>query len=281
MGEFNSDDHYIFYCGQESHRRNRVALIVKKWVQNAVLGCNLKNDRVISVLFQGKPFNITVIQVYTLTHWCWRSWSWSDLWRPRRPPQNNAKKDVIFIIRDWNAKVGSQEIPRVTNKFGLRVQNEAGGRLTKFCKENALVIANILFHQHKRQLYTRTSANGQYWNQIHYILCSRGWRSCLQSAKARPETDCGSDHQLLIVKFRLKLKRAGKITRPVRYELNQIPYEDTVDMTNIFMGLDLVNRVPENYGQRFMIFYRRQWIKSSKRKRNARRQSGSLRKLYK
>ena len=145
MGEFNSDDHYIFYCGQGSHRRKRVALIIKKKVQNAVLGCNLKNDRMILVVFQGKPFNITVTQVYALTHWCWRSWSWSDLWRPRRPPINNAKKDVIFIIGDWNAKAGSQEIPRVTEKFGLGVQNEAGERLTKFCKENVLVRGNILF----------------------------------------------------------------------------------------------------------------------------------------
>ena len=95
MGKFNSDDLYIYYCGPECLKRNGVALIVKKWVQNAVLGCNLKNDRVISVLFQSKPFNITVIQVYTLTHWCWRSWSWSDLWRPRRPPRNNAKKVEI------------------------------------------------------------------------------------------------------------------------------------------------------------------------------------------
>ena len=125
MGEFNSDDHYIYWCGQESLRRNGIAVILDRRVQNAVLGCNLKNDRMISVHFQGKPFSIAVIQVI-------------------QAPTSNAeeaeqfyedlqdlleltpKKDVLFIIGDWNAKVGSQEIPRVTGKFGAGVQNEAG-----------------------------------------------------------------------------------------------------------------------------------------------------------
>ena len=133
MGEFNSDDHYIYYCGQESLRRNGVAIMVNKRVRNAVLGCNLKNDRIIPVHFQGTPFNITVIQAYA--------------------PKSNAEeaeveqfyqdqqdllelipnKDVLFIIGDWNAKVGSQETPGVTGKFGLGVWNEGGQRLIEFC----------------------------------------------------------------------------------------------------------------------------------------------------
>ena len=115
MGEFNSGDHYIYYCGQESLRRNGVAIMVNKRVQDAVLGCNLKK-----------------------------------------------KKDVLFIIGDWNAKVESQETPGVTGKFGLGVQNEAGQRLIEFCQENALVIANTLFQQDKRRLYTWTSPDGQH-----------------------------------------------------------------------------------------------------------------------
>ena len=133
MGEFNSDDHYIYYCEQETFRRNGVLIMVNKRVQNAVLGCNLKNDRMISIRFQGKPFNIIVIQAYA--------------------PNSNAeeaevaqfyedledllkltpKKDVLFIIGDWNGKVVSQEIPGVTGTFDLQVQNEAGQRLTEFC----------------------------------------------------------------------------------------------------------------------------------------------------
>ena len=157
---------------------------------------------------------------------------------------NTQKKDVLFIIGDWNAKVGSQEISGVTGKFGLGVQNEAGQRLTEFWKENALVIANTHFQQHKRQLYRWTSPDGQNRNQIDYILCSQRWRSSILSAKTRLGADCGSDHELLIAKFRLKLKKVGKTTRPFRYDLNQIPYEYTVEVRNRFKGLDLIDRVP-------------------------------------
>ena len=120
MGEFNSDDHYVYYCGQESLRRNGVALIVNNKLRNAVLGCNLKNDRISSVHFQGKPFNITVIQVYAPT-----SNAEAEVERFCEDLQDllelTPKKDVLFIIGDWNAKVGSQQIPGVTGKFGLGV----------------------------------------------------------------------------------------------------------------------------------------------------------------
>ena len=119
-----------------------------------------------------------------------------------------SKKDALFIIGDWNAKVGSQETPGVARKFG--VQNEAGQRLTGFCQENTVVIANTLFQQHRRRLHTWTSPDGQHWNQIDYILCSQRWRSSIQSSKIGLGTDCGSDHELFIAKFRLKLKKCRK-----------------------------------------------------------------------
>ena len=125
------------------------------------------------------------------------------------------------------------------------MQNEAGQRLIEFCKENTLVIANTLFQQHKRRLYTWTSPDGQHRNQIDYILCSQRWRSSIQSAKTRPGADCGSDHELLIAKFSLKLKKVGKTTRPFRYDLNQTPYNYTVEVTNRFKGLNLIDREPE------------------------------------
>ena len=162
MGKFNSDDHYIYYCGQESLRRNGIAYILNKTVQNAVLGCNLKNDRMISVHFQGKPFNIMVIQVYAPTSNAEEpevEWFYEDV---QDLLELTSKKDVLFIIGDWNAKVGSQETSGVTGKFGLGVQNKAGQSLTEFCHENALVIANTLFQQHKRRLYTWTSPDGQH-----------------------------------------------------------------------------------------------------------------------
>src|SRR5574341_1196521 len=135
MGEFNSDDHYIYYCRQESLRRNGVAIVVNERVQNALLGCNLKNDRMISVHFQGKPFNITVIQVYAPTS----NAEEAEVERFYEDLQEllelTPKKDVFFIIGDWNAKVGSQEIAGVTGKFGLGIQNEVGQRLTEFRSE--------------------------------------------------------------------------------------------------------------------------------------------------
>ena len=158
MGEFNSDDHYIYYCGQESLRRNGVALIVNKRVQNAVLGCNLKNDRMISFRFQGRRFNITVIQVYAPTS----NAEEAEVEDLQDLLELTPKKDIHFIIGDWNAKVGSQETPGVTGKFSLGIRNEAGKRLTESCQENALVIANTIFQQHKRRLYTWTSLDGQY-----------------------------------------------------------------------------------------------------------------------
>ena len=127
--------------------------MVNKRVRNAVLGCNLKNDRMISVCFQGKPFNITVIQVYAPTS----NTEEAEVERFYEDLQDllelTPKKDVLSIIGDWNAKVGSQEIPGVTGKFGLGVQNEAGQRLIEFCQENALVIANTLFQQHEKTLH--------------------------------------------------------------------------------------------------------------------------------
>ena len=153
MGEFNSDDHYIYYCGQESLRRNRVAIMVNKRVRNAVLGWNLKNDRMISVHFQGKPFNITVIQVYAPTRNAEEAeveWFYEDL---QDFLELTPKQDVLFIIGDWNTNIGSQATPGVTGKFGRGIQNEAAQRLIEFCQENTLVIANT-FQQHKRRLYT-------------------------------------------------------------------------------------------------------------------------------
>ena len=136
--------------------------MVNKRVPNAVIGCNLKNDRMISVRLQGKPFNITVIQVYAPSSNAEEAeveWFYEDL---QDLLELTPKKDVLFILEDWNAKVGSQETPGVTGKFGLGLQNETGQRLIEFCQENALVIANTLFQQHKRRLYRWTSPDGQH-----------------------------------------------------------------------------------------------------------------------
>ena len=134
----------------------------------------------------------------------------------------------------------------------------------------------ILFQQHKRRLYTWTSTDGPHQNQIDYTLCSQRWRGSIQSAKTRPGADCGSDHELLIAKFRLKSKKVEKNTRPFRYDLNQIPYSGS----NRFKGLDLTECLM-NYEQRFVTLYRRQRSRPSSRKGNAKKQNGCLRRSYK
>ena len=153
--------------------------MVNKRVRNAVLGCSLKDDRMISVHFQGKPFNITVIQVYVPTSNAEEAAVerfYEDLWDLL---ELTPKKDVLFIIGDWNAKVGSQKTPGVTGKFGLGMWNEPGQRLIEFCQENALIVENTLFQQHQGRLYIWTSPDGQHWNQIDYILCCQIWRSSI------------------------------------------------------------------------------------------------------
>ena len=146
-----------------------------------------------SVHFQGKQFNITII-VYAPT----TDAKEAEIYQFYEDLQDllelTPKKDVLFIIGNWNAKIGSQEIPGIIGKFGLGVQNEAGQRTTEFCQENVLVVANTLFQQNKGRLYTWTSLDGQYRNPIDCILCSQRWRSSIQSAKTRFGTDCGSDH---------------------------------------------------------------------------------------
>ena len=181
---------------------------------------------------------------------------------------------------DWNAKVGSQEIPGGTGKFGLGQQNEAGQKLTEFCQENALVIANTLSQQHKRGLYTWTSPDGQHQNQTDSVLCSQRWRSYIESAQTRLGADCGSDHELLIVKFSLKLKKVTKTTKPFRYDLNQILNGYTLKVRNRFKGLDLIEGL-KNCGQRFVTLHKRQESRPSPRKRNAKKQSGCMKRPYK
>ena len=152
------------------------------------------------------------------------------LWRPTRPFRTNTPKRCPLHYRGLECKSRNSKNTRVTVKFGLGVQNESGQRLIEFCQENTLVIANTLFQQHKRGLYPWTSPDGQCQNQIGYILCSQRSRTSIQSAKTRPGDDYGSDHELFIAKFRLKLKKVRKTTRPFRYDLNQIPYNYTVEV---------------------------------------------------
>ena len=190
---------------------------------------------------------------------------------------NNTQKTCPFHYRGLACKIRKSR--NIWSKFGLGVQNETQQRLIEFFQEKALVIANTLIQQHKRRVYTCTSPDGQHWNQIDYVLCSQRWRSSVQSAKTRPEANCGSE--LLIAKFRLKLKKVEKTTRPFRYDLNQIPYDYTVEVINRFKGLDLIDRVPDELWTEVHDTVQRQKSRPSPRKRNAKKKKGCLRRPYK
>ena len=175
IGEFNSDDHYIYYWGQNYHRRSGVALIIKKRFQNAVIGCKLKNDK----RKEKKNFSLfprQIIQNHSNpslwhNHWYQRNWSWSVLWRPRKPPRTKTKKRRPINHRRLECNSRKSGDDWVTGRFGFGLQNEEGQRLREFCQENILVIANTLFQQRQTWLYIWTSQSGQYLNQIDYIFC--------------------------------------------------------------------------------------------------------------
>ena len=154
--------------------------------------------------------------------------------------RTNTQKRCPFHYRGLECKSRKSRNTWSNRQIWLGVGNEPGQRLIEFCQEKTLVIANILFQKHKRRLYTWTSPDGQHRNQIDDILCSQRWRCSIQSTKTRPGANCGSDHEVLITKFRLKLKKVGKTTRPLRYDLNQIPYDYRVGVRNRFKGLDLI-----------------------------------------
>ena len=143
-----------------------------------------------------------------------------------------------------------------------------------------MVIANTLFQQHKRRLYTWTSPYGQHQNQIDYILCSQRWRSSIQSAKTRLGVECSSDHELLLAKFRLKLKKVGK-PLTFRYDLYHIPYDYTVEVRNRFKGLDVIDRVPDELWTEICDIVQETGSETITRKINAKRQNGCVRRAYK
>ena len=242
-GKFNSDDCYIYYCGQESLRRNGVALWVNKRVWNAVIGCYLKNNRMISVHFQDKPFNITVTQVYSLTtnakaaevelfH--------EDL---QLLLELKWKKDVLFYHRELECNSRKSRDTWSNRKVWPWNTEWSRAKAKIFCHENTLVTADTLFQKQNRQLHTWMSPDDQDQNQNDCIRCSWKRRIIIAVRKTKPGADCASEHELHIAKFRLKLKKVGETTRLFRYDLYQIPYDYTVEVVNRLMGLDMLDSV--------------------------------------
>ena len=226
-------------------RRNGVALIIEKKIASATTGYNLKNERMISVRIQGTPINTTIIQIYAPTTDAAEETIekfYTDL---QQLIDDAPKKDNILLLGDWNAKIGNKEEPEVTGKFGLGNRNAAGNRLVEFCQENKLIITNTCFKQPNRRLYTWTSPNGKHRNQIDFIVCSKRWRSSVLSVSTRPGADCGTDHQLLLATFRIKLRKNQELVKPTRYDLENIPYTYQVNVNNRVSELALQDNEPE------------------------------------
>ncbi|CAF1389444.1 unnamed protein product, partial [Didymodactylos carnosus] len=210
---------------------------------------NTKNDRMISIRLQGRPTNLTIIQIYAPTTEAEESIIEDFYMELQQLLDDVPKKDTILIIGDWNAKVGEIEVPGIAGKFGLGKRNEAGDRLIEFCQDNHMVITNTCFQQPKRRLYTWTTPNGQHRNQIDYILCNRRWKSSITSIKTRPGADCGTDHELLLASFRIKLKHHHKSTQTTKPDLQNIPYKYKVAVKNRFNALNLIDKEPEELWQ--------------------------------
>ena len=166
------------------------------------------------------------------------------LWRPTRPSRTNTPKRCPFHYRGMECKSRKSRNTWSNRQIWPWSTEWSRAKANRVLQENALIIGNTLFQQHKRRFYTWTSPDSQHRNQIDYILCSQRGRNSIVN-KTRPGADCGSDHELLIANFRLKLKEVGKTTRPFRYDLNRIPYDYTVELTNSLKGLYLIDRVPE------------------------------------
>ena len=248
-GHFRSGDYSLFFSGHETTRANGVAVICHKEITAAVMGYNPINDRIMTIRLQGKPMNLTFIQVYAPT----TAADEEELQRfygvLQETIDDAPKGDLVIIGGDMNAKVGECEASRATGKFGLGDRNEAGERLLEFCEANDMKIMNTYFKQPKRRLYTWTSPDGRHRNQIDYILCANRWRSSIQSTHTRPGADCGSDHEMLVAEVRTKLKKTKLKVMPARYDMDKISDRYRVDVANRFSALDLLMKEPEEMWQ--------------------------------
>lgn len=220
-GHFLTEKHAIFFSGNDSTSRNGVAFIVPKQLKNCVIGYEPINDRILSIKLKASPVNLNIVQVYAPT----TSASDDTVDKFYRELETAISKipsrETLMIVGDFNAKIGenSHQLSNCVGKFGLGQRNERGERLIQFVADNNMVISNTVFQHHPRRLYTWTSPDGQYRNQIDYILVRSRWRTSIRNVHTLPGADCGSDHQLLISKMHLKLRAARKLDKGSRIEV--------------------------------------------------------------
>ena len=224
-GHLNLDDGYrIYFSGSAKGSRNGVAVICNRETVATVLGYHPVNERIMTIRFQARPFNLTIIQVYAPTSVADEEDVDVFYDQLQEIYDNVPFSDMIVCMGNFNAKVGANEEGAATGKHGLGTRNEAGVRLVDFCSQNNVLITNTCYTQPPRRLYTWTSPDGRTRNQIDYILISKRWRNSCLLTKTLPGAECGSDHQLLTAKLRLKLKRTQHHSTTIRYDTEEIPH---------------------------------------------------------
>ncbi|XP_067124015.1 craniofacial development protein 2-like [Centruroides vittatus] len=236
-GFFQSDDHTVYFSGKDNIRRESVAFIVNKKVVRCISGYNASNERIILIKINSKPMNINFIQVYVPTIDSTEEEVEAFYNKLHNTIKTIPRKEMFYVLGDFNAKVGTVEEPLTVEKHGLGERNKAGDCLIQFCLENDMIIMNTIFKQHKRHLYTWTSPSGQYRDQIDYVLCQKEWRSSITVVKTLSGTDCNSDHQLLMAKMKLRLC-SFKPTNPTkRVDVEKVTTAYAVEVKNRFEAL--------------------------------------------
>lgn len=247
-GHTTTNDHVIYFSGHEEKKIHGVGIICTKKISKSILGYNPVNDRIMTLRLDGRPTKITIIAIYAPTASADEASQEKFYDDFQKVIDNTPKRDLTIVTGDFNAKVGDQRVSPCMGKFGLGNRNEAGDRLLDFCSGNDLAIMNTMFQQHPRRRYTWTSPDGVTKNQIDYIMTHQRWKTSVQSCKTYPGAYCGSDHQLVVARVKLKLKTPKKTKPILRFDVAAIPNQYKVEVKNRFEALRVINdeeRSPE------------------------------------
>ena len=261
QGHFRPDDGGTFvYSGAQKSGRNGVGFYLSSKVENSMLGYNPISERIMTIRLHAKPANITIVQVYAPTSTA-SDQDIDEFYQALQECIDNIKnRDMWFTMGDLNAKIGQLQADAekgIVGKYGLGERNERGDRLAEFAVENELTIMNTVFLQHPRRLYTWTSPDGNYRNQIDYIIAPKRWKSSITRVKTLPGADCGTDHELLSARVKINLKRMKRGERIIRYDVSNITDEYKVEVKNRFEELKRIaeEREPDELAREIGVIF--------------------------
>ena len=246
IGQVKYDDYSLYFSGNDKIERKGVAFICTEKIKKCVLGFNPISDRIITIRIQGKPIHFTFIQVYAPTSTADEEEMDYFYDALQKAIDITPKGDIMYVIGDWNAKVGKQKTAGFTGGFGLGTRNERGDTMVDFCSRNSLVVMNTMFKQHARRLYTWKSPDKITKNQIDYILCTGRWKISIKRVTTIPRADCGTDHNFLIAIVKIKFKQTKRNKTTPKYDLENIATNYTVEVKNRFSILQVDDKNPED-----------------------------------